>query len=105
MRSGVLFTPQAREDLREILLDVADDSPAAAYRLRAEFQDRLGTLASAPGIGHFREDLLGRRYRFWNFYSYVVVYAWERRPIQIVAVVHGARDLKAFLGRRTGLDD
>ena len=40
--------------------------------------------------------------RFWNIYSYVVCYAWERRPIQIIAVVHGARNLAVFFSLRTG---
>jgi hypothetical protein len=46
------------------------------------------------------EDLLDRRYRFWNFYSYVVCYAWAPKPIQIVAVVHGARQLASFFESR-----
>ncbi|SPF34731.1 hypothetical protein SBA4_1550002 [Candidatus Sulfopaludibacter sp. SbA4] len=46
---------------------------------------------------------MDRRYRFWNFYSYVVCYVWQRKPIQIIAVVHGARDLGAFFGSRLAL--
>ncbi len=42
-------------------------------------------------MGHYHEELLDRRYRFWNFYSYVVCYVWEKKPIQIIAVLHGAR--------------
>jgi plasmid stabilization system protein ParE len=57
-------------------------------------------LAHFPGIGHYREELLGRKYRFWNFYSYVIVYVWEARPIQVISVVHGARDLAVFLAGR-----
>ena len=55
-------------------------------------------------MGHYHEELLDRRYRFWNFYSYVVCYAWQKKPIQIIAVVHGARDLAAFLGTRAASD-
>ena len=51
-------------------------------------------------MGHYHEELLDRRYRFWNFYSYVVCYVWEKKPIQIIAVVHGARDLASFLTNR-----
>ena len=28
-----------------------------------------------------------------DLYSYVVVYVWEAKPIQVISVVHGARDL------------
>jgi toxin ParE1/3/4 len=98
------LTPEARADLREILLSVAEDSPNAAERLRSELYEALQRLGQFPGIGHFHEELLGRRYRFWNFYSYVVCYVWREKPIQIIAVVHGARELAAFLATRTCLE-
>jgi toxin ParE1/3/4 len=95
------LTPEARADLREILLDVAADNPDAAERLRSESYEALRRLGRSPGIGHFHEELLDRRYRFWNFYPYVVCYVWQEKPIQIIAVVHGARDLAVFLTTRT----
>ena len=71
---------------------------------RNVFDQALRLLAQAPGIGHYHEELLDRRYRFWNFYSYVVCYVWQEKPIQIVAVIQGARDLTAFLATRAGPD-
>lgn len=88
--------------MKEILLDIAEDSPDTAERLRSEFYEGLQALGRSPGIGHYHDELLGRRYRFWNFYSYVVVYAWEARPIRVIGVVHGARDLAVFLTLRAG---
>jgi plasmid stabilization system protein ParE len=82
------------------LLDVVEDSPDIAERLRSEFYEGLQQLARSPGIGHHHDELLSRKYRFWNFYSYVVVYAWEATPIQVIGVVHGARDLAALFMRR-----
>jgi toxin ParE1/3/4 len=96
-----VLTPQARDDLQEILLGIADDNPEAAERLRLEFYEGLTELARSPGVGHYREDLLGRRYRFWNFYSYVVAYAWKPKPLHIIAVVHGKRDLAMFFNLRS----
>ena len=104
MKRRFRLTREASADLREILLDIATDSPDAAERLRSEFYEASQHLAQAPGMGHYHEELLDRRYRFWNFYSYVVCYAWQKKPIQIIAVVHGARDLAAFLGTRAGSD-
>ena len=105
MRKLFALTPEAKADLREILLDIAEDSPDAAERLRVEFYQGLERLGRSPGIGHYHEELLDRRYRFWNFYSYVVAYQWERKPVQIIAVAHGARDLAAFFGLRMGSGD
>lgn len=100
MKRRFLLTPEAKSDIREILLDVADDSPETAERLRSEIYAAFLRLGQSPGIGHYHEELLDRRYRFWNFYSYVVCYVWQKKPIQIVAVVHGARDLASFLAVR-----
>ena len=100
MKRLFALTPEARNDLREILLDIAEDSPDAAERLRSEFYEKLQSLGRSPGIGHYHEELLSRKYRFWNFYSYVVAYVWKAKPIQVISVVHGARDLAVFFALR-----
>ncbi len=51
-------------------------------------------------MGHYREDLLPKDYRFWTLYPYVIAYRWKCKPIQIIAFVHGARDLNAFFEGR-----
>ena len=101
MKRLFVLTPQARNDLKEILLDVADDSPDAE-RLRPQFYEGLQALGRSPGIGHYHDELLDRRYRFWNFCSYVVAYVWEDRPIQKVSVVHGARNFAVFFALSIG---
>jgi len=98
VKSRFVLTPQASADLREILLDIAEESPAAAERLRLRFLRTFQALAESPGAGHYHEELLDRRYRFKNVSSYVICYAWEPKPIPLIAVVHGARDLAAFFG-------
>ena len=105
MKRLFVLTPEAKNDLKEIILDIAEDSPDAAERLRSEFYQRLQLLGQSPGIGHYQDELLSRKYRFWNFYSYVVAYVWEARPIQVVGVVHGARDLAVFFTLRVTHED
>ena len=100
MKCLFVLTPEAKKDLKEILLDIAEDRPDTAERVRLEFYERLLTLGRSPGIGHYHDELLSRKYRFWNFNSYVVVYAWKARPIQVIGVVHGVRDLAVFLSLR-----
>jgi antitoxin ParD1/3/4/toxin ParE1/3/4 len=53
-----------------------------------------------PGLGHYREDLLDQRHRFWRVWSYLIVYRWQVTPIQVIAVVHRARDLDGFFSNR-----
>jgi plasmid stabilization system protein ParE len=100
VKRSFVLTPEARSDLKEILLDIAEDSPDTAERLRSEFYEVLQVLGRSPGIGHYHDELLSRKYRFWNFYSYVVAYVWETRPIQVISVVHGARNLAVFFSLR-----
>ncbi|MDB5293059.1 MAG: Plasmid stabilization system protein [Phycisphaerales bacterium] len=97
------LTPTAQRDLDAIAEYIAVESTVErAMKVLREFREAFRNLGDMPGMGHFREDLLDRRYKFWSVYSYVIVYRWEVEPIQIVAVVHGARDLDAFLARRLG---
>jgi plasmid stabilization system protein ParE len=69
-------------------------------RVLTELRDAFRKLGEMPGIGHYREDLLDKRYKFWSVHAYVIVYRWEVTPIQIIAVLHGARDLDALLSSR-----
>lgn len=89
-------TPEARTDLFAIWEHIALDSLDAADKVINQIEQAFEKLAITPGLGHFREDLLDRHYRFWGVYSYLVVYRWDAEPIQIIAVLHGARDLDAF---------
>lgn len=72
MKRPFRLTPEAKSDLHEILLTIADDNPVAAERIRVEIYEGFRRLSESPGIGHYHEEFLDRRYRFWNFYSYVV---------------------------------
>ena len=51
-------------------------------------------------MGHKREDLTAYPVLFWPVGAYLVIYRATSRPIEIVAVTQGARDIPAFLHRR-----
>jgi antitoxin ParD1/3/4/toxin ParE1/3/4 len=51
-------------------------------------------------MGHHRVDLADARHRFWTVYSYVIAYRDQTQPLQIIAIVHGARSLEAFFQYR-----
>jgi len=65
--------------------------------VRDAVYDAARQLAENPGIGHTREDLTARPLKFWRVYSYLVVYDPSSRPLRIIAVLHGARDVKQLL--------
>jgi plasmid stabilization system protein ParE len=64
------------------------------------FVEAFRLLASRPALGYSREDLRIPSLRFWPVGSYLIVYLAAKRPIEIVAVVHGARDVPTVINRR-----
>ena len=54
-------------------------------------------LARSPEIGHLREDLADEPLQFWPVYSYLIIYRPQTRPIQILRILHGSRDIRAIL--------
>ena len=61
-------------------------------------------LAEHSGMGHLREDLADEPLRFWAVYSYLVIYRAEMRPIQVIRVLHGSRDVQRILSELPGRD-
>ena len=95
--SRFVLTPAAEADLVEIWDFIAADNPAAASRVLDAFESAFDRFADFPESGHFREDLADTRHRFAMVYSYLIVYRWQPRPIQIIRVLHAARDVEAML--------
>jgi plasmid stabilization system protein ParE len=48
-------------------------------------------------MGHFRSDLAKQSLRFWHVRSYLIIHRREKDPIEIVRVLHGARDAQVIL--------
>jgi len=90
------LSPEAAQDIREIWVYIAADSIKAARRVRLQILDACQTIARNPGIGHRREDLTDKPVLFWSTGSYLIIYA-ARRPVEIVRVLHGARDIPSLL--------
>src|SRR5271165_6334391 len=53
-------------------------------------------LAMAMGA----EDLTDEPVKFFPIYSYLIVYRPETKPLQVVAIVHGRRDVEELLKDR-----
>jgi plasmid stabilization system protein ParE len=57
-------------------------------------------LAKSPSLGHSRRDLTNAPVLFWPVGAYLVIYHKDIRPVQIVAVLHGKRNVKKLLHQR-----
>ena len=86
-------------DLKNIWDFVAEDNFDAADRLLEDFYRAFDRLAGMPGIGHTRDDLTNRNVLFWPVHAYLVIYT-DSKPLRIVRVVHGKRDVKKLLKNR-----
>jgi plasmid stabilization system protein ParE len=95
--SRFVLTPAARADLTEISDYISRDNPNAARRVRDELRTAMQKLAEMPEMGHYRRDLADEPLRFWPVYSYLIIYRSEARPVQVVRVLHGARDVRRLL--------
>lgn len=98
--SRYILAPEARIDLQEIRdFYVVEAGIDVTRRLLTELRTGFLFLARNHRAGHSRRDLTDRAVRFWAVRSYLVVYRPETNPLQIVAVIHGARDVQRILGR------
>jgi plasmid stabilization system protein ParE len=94
------LSPEALNDLQIIRDFIAIDSGEAAERTVDQFFDAFEQLAAWPKTGHLRTDLTSKNVRFWTVGSYLIVYRDHSGGIQIVAVLHGSRDVPSVLDAR-----
>jgi toxin ParE1/3/4 len=92
----VLRTRRANLDLLEIWSYVAQDSPQAADRLIERLDQHCERLASFPEMGRLRDEL-APSLRSLVVSRYVVFYRPAEDGIEVIRVLHGARDVAAIL--------
>jgi plasmid stabilization system protein ParE len=101
MSARYVLAPEAAADLVEIWLYIREhSSTAVANRVESTILERFAFLARTPEAGHTREDLTAANVKFFPMYSYLIVYRPRTKPLQIVAILHGARDLRNVLKDR-----
>lgn len=84
---------EARTDLVEIFLYIAQDSVDAARRTHSRIEETLRTIAHQPGIGRTRDELIPG-IRSLASGSYVVYYREVDGGVRILRILHGARDIQ-----------
>jgi toxin ParE1/3/4 len=106
MRFRVSQRAQARQDILELVAHIAADNPAAAVALYDSYERVLATtLAGMPDIGrpyisrHSR--LRGVRVvSIGRFRNYLIFYRRKDDEIEVLRVLHGARDIRSVLGEK-----
>jgi toxin ParE1/3/4 len=97
----VILTPQAREDIKQIATYINEDSPQSSMALRQTLENIYELLLELPEIGTARNfhnpEMKGLR--MWpvrGFDKYLIFYRSTPEGLEIVRVVHGARDLPSL---------
>jgi toxin ParE1/3/4 len=88
----IRLSPRAKADLVEIWSYIADDSVANADAFVDDLNETIQLLANQPGSGRRREELAPGILSF-PFRRYVIFYRANPDAIEIVRVLHGARDI------------
>jgi toxin ParE1/3/4 len=97
MKAFVL-SPEAERDLdiiKSYLLNRAGVR-ITRYVIR-ELRNGIRFVAKNPTAGHLRPELTSKPMKFWAVFSYLIVYDPSNRPVQIVRVLHGKRDVEHVL--------
>jgi len=90
--------PRAVADLAEIWDYIADDSEERADAFVALVDQKIRALARRPNIGRTREEL-GEGVRSFPVGRYIIFYCVIPKSIEIVRVLHGARDLETIFNK------
>ena len=101
--SRYVLTPLARNDVFEIWSYIAEDNEEVANRVERAVYEACAFVAESPMRGHVRRDLTSRPLRFWTltrYPNYSIVYRPETSPLQVIAVLHGRRDIRRALKQR-----
>ncbi len=101
--SAYVLTPLAKADIFDIWAYIAENSETAADRVEQAIYEACGFLAQGPLRGHTRPDLTPRPLRFWTlsrYPNYTVVYRPDTAPLQIIAVLHGKRNIPRVIKQR-----
>ena len=92
----VLSTHRASLDLVELGGRIAQDNPRAAEKTLMAIDSKCKMLARRPRLGRRREEL-AHGLRSFSVGSYVVFYRAMRGGVEVIRVLHGARDIASEL--------
>jgi toxin ParE1/3/4 len=96
--TAVHISAEAEADLDAIWFHVASDSPVNADRfLERLITTLINTLSTMPLAGRTRDEF-GIGLRSFPIENYIAFYRATKTAIEIVRIIHRARDLGAIFG-------
>ncbi len=92
MARPIRHTQRARADLLALWIEIAKHNPAAADRVYDRLEARVNILSEFPEAGVTRPDIAAEA-RMLVESPYLILYRIRPEDVQIVRVLHGARDV------------
>jgi len=96
MARPIRHTQRARADLLALWIEIARHNPAAADRVYDRLEARVNVLSEFPEAGAARPDIAAEA-RMLVESPYLILYRIHLEDVQIVRVLHGARDIRSVL--------
>jgi len=93
---SVVVRPRALVDLADIWAYIAEDSVNHADKFAALIDSQFRALARQPHMGRSRPEL-ATNLRSFAVGHYVIFYVPLPKGVEIVRVLHGARDIESVL--------
>jgi len=90
----LIISPSAEADLGGILDHISQDKLGAAQRFVAKLRETCKTLGENPHLGAVWPQIGDGMWRAFAFQKYVIFYRTSDDLVEILRVVHGARDLE-----------
>ena len=91
----LVLAQQAKDDLVEIWLYIASDSPIIADKFIDHMHEQCRKLCSHPEMGPKRDELIPG-IRSLRVKRYLVFYRVANKAIEIARIVSGYRDIEAL---------
>jgi len=93
------YAPAVQQDIYECTEYFESRDSSVADRFRESVQKTVEMLCGNPELGErFRSDLTGtiRKRSILNFTNYLIFYRLENFHLQILRIIHGARNFERF---------
>ena len=92
----VRYLPAAADDLEALDIYLSQFNPVTAWRTIERIRDRARDLLDMPSRGRLQTEL-GLGIRALPIGKYVLFYRIDRSDIEVIRVLHGARDVRSLL--------
>lgn len=99
MARGLVWSPEAVEDIESIASYIERDSLWYAKAVASRIVETAETIPEFPELGRVVPEIGDAAIRERFVYSYRIIYRVETERVLIAAVIHGSRLLQPFIHR------